>query len=352
MDLRAGMASTPAAQRVLELQRSVTDAAAARALDRASTPSASGPTGRTSRGSCSRATPTRAWRCSAARGRARAGCTTTAARPTPSSTPRRPTSTPSRASSTATTSGWSTRASGSRGSTSRTELRHERDRSTAPTTPRCAPAPRWCTAPPRQLAAGVHRSARRPSSWSPRATATRTWWSTARCPRPTRRDQPAGGGRGRPLRPLGHLHQQQPRAGARVRPRRRGRLLVPSGERVPLSGTSMASPNVANLAGKLAALDPALTPRAAHHHHHRDRPSPIAAPFNGASPTRPPPSPACAASADGPRPRRPRDPPRPHGGNASDTRCAAAHDAVSPGRIVGRPYTPSEPHRWAQDFGR
>ncbi len=36
--------------------------------------------------------------------------------------------------------------------------------------------------------------------------------------------------------------------------------LVPSGEHVPLSGTSMASPNVANLAGKLVALDPALTP--------------------------------------------------------------------------------------------
>ncbi len=36
--------------------------------------------------------------------------------------------------------------------------------------------------------------------------------------------------------------------------------LVPSGEHVPLSGTSMASPNVANLAGKLVSLDPALTP--------------------------------------------------------------------------------------------
>ncbi len=36
--------------------------------------------------------------------------------------------------------------------------------------------------------------------------------------------------------------------------------LVPDGETVPLSGTSMASPNVANLAAKLFALDPALTP--------------------------------------------------------------------------------------------
>ena len=35
---------------------------------------------------------------------------------------------------------------------------------------------------------------------------------------------------------------------------------VPGGERVPLSGTSMASPNVVNLAAKLFALDPTLTP--------------------------------------------------------------------------------------------
>jgi subtilisin family serine protease len=35
---------------------------------------------------------------------------------------------------------------------------------------------------------------------------------------------------------------------------------IPGGARVRLSGTSMASPNVANLAGKLIALDPALTP--------------------------------------------------------------------------------------------
>ena len=35
---------------------------------------------------------------------------------------------------------------------------------------------------------------------------------------------------------------------------------VPGGTRVKMSGTSMASPNVANLAAKLIALDPALTP--------------------------------------------------------------------------------------------
>jgi subtilisin family serine protease len=35
---------------------------------------------------------------------------------------------------------------------------------------------------------------------------------------------------------------------------------VPGGRRVKLSGTSMASPNVANLAAKLFALDPSLTP--------------------------------------------------------------------------------------------
>jgi subtilisin family serine protease len=35
---------------------------------------------------------------------------------------------------------------------------------------------------------------------------------------------------------------------------------IPGGARVKLSGTSMSSPNVVNLAGKLIALDPALTP--------------------------------------------------------------------------------------------
>ena len=35
---------------------------------------------------------------------------------------------------------------------------------------------------------------------------------------------------------------------------------LPGGSRVPLSGTSMASPQVANLAGKLLAVNPRLTP--------------------------------------------------------------------------------------------
>jgi subtilisin family serine protease len=35
---------------------------------------------------------------------------------------------------------------------------------------------------------------------------------------------------------------------------------VPGGKKVPLSGTSMASPNAVNLAAKLFALDPTLTP--------------------------------------------------------------------------------------------
>jgi subtilisin family serine protease len=35
---------------------------------------------------------------------------------------------------------------------------------------------------------------------------------------------------------------------------------VPGGARLPFSGTSMASPNVVNLAAKLFALDPTLTP--------------------------------------------------------------------------------------------
>ena len=38
---------------------------------------------------------------------------------------------------------------------------------------------------------------------------------------------------------------------------------VPGGSRLRESGTSMASPNVANLAAKLFALDPALTPEQA-----------------------------------------------------------------------------------------
>ncbi len=36
--------------------------------------------------------------------------------------------------------------------------------------------------------------------------------------------------------------------------------VLPNGERVPLSGTSMASPNAANLAAKMISIDPALTP--------------------------------------------------------------------------------------------
>jgi subtilisin family serine protease len=35
---------------------------------------------------------------------------------------------------------------------------------------------------------------------------------------------------------------------------------IPGGRRLKLSGTSMASPQVANLAAKLFAIDPALTP--------------------------------------------------------------------------------------------
>jgi hypothetical protein len=56
--------------------------------------------------------------------------------------------------------------------------------------------------------------------------------------------------------------------------------VIPNGERVPLSGTSMASPNVANLAAKLFAVNPALTPaRAAQII--VETGDPIAAPFNG-----------------------------------------------------------------------
>ena len=36
--------------------------------------------------------------------------------------------------------------------------------------------------------------------------------------------------------------------------------VIPSGEHIPLSGTSMASPNAANLAAKMISIDPALTP--------------------------------------------------------------------------------------------
>ncbi len=35
---------------------------------------------------------------------------------------------------------------------------------------------------------------------------------------------------------------------------------IPGGERMKMSGTSMAAPNVTNLAAKLIALDPSLTP--------------------------------------------------------------------------------------------
>ena len=57
--------------------------------------------------------------------------------------------------------------------------------------------------------------------------------------------------------------------------------LVPDGETVPLSGTSMASPNVANLAAKLLALDPELTP-AQLITIIQETADPIAAPFDGA----------------------------------------------------------------------
>jgi subtilisin family serine protease len=56
--------------------------------------------------------------------------------------------------------------------------------------------------------------------------------------------------------------------------------LIPSGETVPLSGTSMASPNVANLAGKILAVAPSLTP-AEVMDVMIETGDPIAAPFNG-----------------------------------------------------------------------
>ncbi len=56
--------------------------------------------------------------------------------------------------------------------------------------------------------------------------------------------------------------------------------VIPNGDRVPLSGTSMASPNAANLAAKLFAVDPALTPARAIAAI-VDTGDPIAAPFGG-----------------------------------------------------------------------
>lgn len=56
--------------------------------------------------------------------------------------------------------------------------------------------------------------------------------------------------------------------------------LIPDGSTVPLSGTSMASPNVANLAAKLYSLDANLTPQAAIEIIHETA-DPIAEPFNG-----------------------------------------------------------------------
>ncbi len=56
--------------------------------------------------------------------------------------------------------------------------------------------------------------------------------------------------------------------------------VIPSGERVPLSGTSMASPNVANLATKMMSVDPSLTPQRAIGVILATG-EPIAAPFNG-----------------------------------------------------------------------
>lgn len=56
--------------------------------------------------------------------------------------------------------------------------------------------------------------------------------------------------------------------------------LVPSGDTVPLSGTSMASPNAASAAARLFALDPAMTPARAITVL-QETGDPIAAPFNG-----------------------------------------------------------------------
>ncbi|MEZ4256941.1 MAG: S8 family serine peptidase [Polyangiales bacterium] len=57
--------------------------------------------------------------------------------------------------------------------------------------------------------------------------------------------------------------------------------LIPSGEKVPLSGTSMASPNVANAAAKVLTVNPTLTPVEVIEVL-TSTADPIAAPFNGA----------------------------------------------------------------------
>ncbi|MCA9643032.1 MAG: S8 family serine peptidase, partial [Myxococcales bacterium] len=59
--------------------------------------------------------------------------------------------------------------------------------------------------------------------------------------------------------------------------------LIPSGETVPLSGTSMASPNAANLAAKILSVNPKLKPsqvRALIAEHG----NPVKAPFSGVIP--------------------------------------------------------------------
>lgn len=56
--------------------------------------------------------------------------------------------------------------------------------------------------------------------------------------------------------------------------------LIPDGSTIPLSGTSMAAPNVANLAAKMYSIDPNLTPLVAREII-VDTADEIAAPFNG-----------------------------------------------------------------------
>ncbi|MFO0561557.1 MAG: S8 family serine peptidase [Polyangiales bacterium] len=56
--------------------------------------------------------------------------------------------------------------------------------------------------------------------------------------------------------------------------------VIPNGEHVPLSGTSMASPNVANLAAKMLSVNPRLTPAQVISFIY-DTGAAIAAPFNG-----------------------------------------------------------------------